>query len=66
MQYFLLVVDDDNIRFEVGDAQVGWNGASSCCFPTWKITENFELFFVHTVHKEIDDVVVPPCVAMCV
>ena len=66
MQYFLLVVNDDNIRFEVGDAQVGWNGASSCCFTTWQITENFKLFFVHTVNNEVDEVVVPPCVPMCV
>ena len=39
----------------VTDAQVSCNGASSCCFPTWQITEHFKLFFAHTVDNEIDD-----------
>ena len=55
VQDFLVIVNDDNVRLEVGDAQVGWNGASSCCFPTWQITEHFKLFFAHTVDNEIDD-----------
>ena len=55
VQDFLVIVNDDNVRLEVGDAQVSRNCASSCCFPTWQITEHFKLFFAHTVDNEIDD-----------
>ena len=42
MQNLLVFVNDDNVWLEVGDAEVGWDCSSSCGFPTWQITENFE------------------------
>ena len=59
MQNLLLIVNNDNVWLEVGDTEVGRNGPTTRSFATWQITEDF-VFCVHTVHNEVDEVVVSP------
>ena len=62
MQSLLLFVDYDDVRLEVGQAEVHWDGSPASGFPTWQITEDFKLR-VHTVHNVVYEVVVSPCVS---
>ena len=39
IQNFLVVINDNNVRLEVGDAQIGRDCATTICVPAWKITE---------------------------
>ena len=65
MQNLLLIVKDDNVWLKVGHTKVGRDGPSTCGFAAWQITEHFELC-IHTVCNIVDEVVVSPCVALCV
>ena len=65
VKFFLCRVNDDDIWLEICHAKFHWDGPSSCGFPAWQITVHFLIWF-HIGHNEIDEIIVSPCVTVCV
>ena len=64
VEFLFYFVHYHYVRLQSCHTQFRGDSAPSRCFPARQITVHLEAAFVHIVHNEIDQIVVPPCVSV--